>query len=62
MNQDLKDNFWLDKMEKNKDELVSVKLKAGQLDRMELIKVHPRQPLYEVVDLLLDEYDRKKQL
>ena len=34
-------------------ELVSVKLSKKALQELEVLKIHPRQPLYEVVEELI---------
>jgi len=38
-------------------ELVTVKLRRQTVERLNRMKVHPRQPLYEVVDRLLEEVE-----
>ena len=42
------------------NEFKSVKIKESQLDRLELLKVHPRQPLHEIIELLLINYEVKE--
>jgi len=40
--------------------LVIIKIRPDQKEKLEKMKVHPRQPLYEVLDRLLEKFEEAK--
>jgi hypothetical protein len=45
-----------------KDEGVMIRIPKNLKKRLEALKIHRRQPIYEVVESLLDAYQKKEEV